>query len=90
MTAGGGDLERPLGAFLALDVEEIEPGDGRGDKPRLGRRQQLGPLEMVDDREQARRRDDLDLTGPGRLAAAARPPSEMRRPLSWLAAKKAG
>src|SRR5712672_533931 len=37
---------------------------------RRGRRQQLGPLEMVDDREEARRRDDLDVSGPGCFAPA--------------------
>src|SRR5712691_2091549 len=65
-----GDFERPLGALLALDVLEIEPGGARRRELRRGRRQQLGPLEMVDDREEARRRDDLDVSGPGRLAAA--------------------
>ena len=68
--AGRGDLERALGAFLALDVLEVEPGGARRRQLCLGRRQQLGALEVVDDRQQARRGDDLDLAGPRRLAAA--------------------
>jgi hypothetical protein len=70
MPAGRGDFERPLGALLALDVLQIEPGGARRRQLRLGRRQQLGALEMVDDRQEARRRDDLNIAGPGRLAAA--------------------
>ena len=70
MAAGGGDLDRALGAFLTLHIAEIEPGGARGGKARLGRRQQLGPFEMVDDRQQARSGDDLDLAGPGRFATA--------------------
>jgi len=42
MTTGSGDLQRPLRAFLALDVLEIESGSGGGGELRLGRRQQLG------------------------------------------------
>src|SRR6266852_1503563 len=70
VAARRGDFERPLGALLALDVLQIEPGGARRRQLRLGRRQELGPLEMVDDREEARRRDDLNLARPGRLAAA--------------------
>jgi hypothetical protein len=68
--ARGGDLEGPLGALLALHIGEIEPGRARRREARLGRRQQLGALEMIDDRQEARRRDDLHLARPGRLAAA--------------------
>ncbi len=68
--AGRGDFERPLGALLALYILQVEPGGARRRQLRLGRRQELGALEMVDDRQQVRRRDDLDLAGPGRLAAA--------------------
>ena len=68
--AGGGDFERAFGALLALHVLQVEAGGARRRQFRLGRRQQLRALEMVDDRQQVRRRDDLDLAGPGRLAAA--------------------
>jgi hypothetical protein len=67
---GRGDLERALGAFLALDVLKVGARRARGGKARFRRRQELGTLEMVDDRQQARRGNDLDLARPGRLAAA--------------------
>jgi len=63
-------FERALRALLALDVAQIEPGGARRRELRLGRRQELGPLEMVDDREEVRRRDDLNLTRPGCFAPA--------------------
>jgi hypothetical protein len=68
--ARGGDFERALGALLALHIGEVEPGRARRREPRLGRRQQLGALEMIDDRQEARRRDHLHFARPGRLAAA--------------------
>ena len=70
MSARGGDFERAFGALLALHIGEVEPGRARRREPRLGRRQQLGSLEMIDDRQEARRRDHLHLARPGRLAAA--------------------
>jgi hypothetical protein len=70
MGASRGDLERPLGAFLAFDVAEIERrGHGRCELCDR-RRQKLRALEMVDDREKAGRGDDLHLAGPRGLAAA--------------------
>src|SRR5580704_14092950 len=70
VATGRGDFEGALGAFLALDVPEVEHGGARRRQLRLGRRQQLSALEVIDDGEKARRGDDLDLAGPGRLAAA--------------------
>src|SRR5438132_5770131 len=65
-----GDLERALGAFLALDILKVGASRARGGKARLRRGEELGTLEMVDDRQQARRGNDLDLTRPGGLASA--------------------
>src|SRR5205085_5469388 len=59
------------GALLAFDVLEVEPGGSRRRKLRLGRRQELRALEMIDDREKVRGGDDLDLAGPGGFAAAS-------------------
>ena len=70
VAARGGDFEGALGALLALHIGEVEPYRARRREPRLGRRQQLGALEMIDDRQEARRRDHLHLARPGRLAAA--------------------
>lgn len=67
-----GDLERALGRLLALDVGEVGGRRLGAALRRLGRGQNLQTLEMVDQREQARRRQDLDLAGPGGLAAGRR------------------
>src|SRR4051812_33700595 len=67
----GGDFERALGALLAFDVPEVEPGGLRRRELRFGRRQELRALEMIDDREKVRGGDDLDLAGPGGFAAAS-------------------
>jgi hypothetical protein len=61
-----------LRALLALDVAEIEPRGARRGELRHRRRQKLRALEVVDDRQEARRGDDLDIARPGRLAAASR------------------
>ena len=64
------------GARLALSwpltSARSSPAERDRREARLGRRQQLSPLEMIDDRQEARRRDHLHLAGPGRLAAAFR------------------
>jgi hypothetical protein len=70
MAARSGDLERPLGALLSFDVAKVEPGRARDRKTRLRRRQELGSLEVVDDGQQGRRRNDFDLARPRRLATA--------------------
>ena len=92
MSAGGGDLERPLGAFLAFDVGEVWEGAIFAVEARLGPRQRLQPLEVIDEREEVRRRQDIDvLTGPCRFGTAGRrtdqPPCPMA--LAPMAAGKA-
>jgi hypothetical protein len=47
MTAGRGDLERPLGALLALHIGEIEGRGPRLGEARLARRQQLRALKWL-------------------------------------------
>src|SRR5437764_12803485 len=71
MTARRGNFERAFGALLAFDVLEVEPGGARRRELRLGRRQDLRALEMIDDREKVRGGDDLDLAGPGGFATAS-------------------
>ena len=66
-----GNFERALGAFLPFDVNEIESRRARRHETGLRRRQKLGPLKMVDDGQQARCGNDLDLAGPSRLPAAS-------------------
>ncbi len=73
MTAGGGDLERALGALLALDVAQIELGGRRLPHLRLRPRQHLRALEVVGDLDQRVGGDDLDIGArPGRFRAAGR------------------
>jgi len=72
VSSGRGDFERALGAFLTLDVFQIEPGGAQRSEFRLGRRQELSSLEMIDDRQEGGRGDDLDLAGPCRLPATRR------------------
>ncbi len=83
--AGRRQLEHPLGAFLALDLGEVGiAGAILGDQ-RLGRGQDLLAAQMVDQRQQRGRGDDLRLAGvailvmggcieatPSRFAAAHR------------------
>ena len=71
MPAGGGDLERALGALLALDVAQVEQRFRALMDFRLRPRQHLRALEMVGDLDQRIGRDDLDVgAGPRRLRAA--------------------
>ena len=73
MAAGRGDLERALGAFLALDVAQIERCGLALMHPRLRPRQHLRAFEVVGDLDQRIGGDDLDIgAGPGRLRAAGR------------------
>ena len=73
VAAGRGDFERALGAFLALDIGEV---DGRAiyfEDLRLRPRQHLRALEMVGELDERRRRDDFDLgAGPGGFRPARR------------------
>ncbi len=71
MPAGRGNLERALGAFLTLDVAQIEQGCLRFMNLRRGSRQHLRALEMIGDLDQRACRDDLDIRAcPGRFRAA--------------------
>jgi len=72
VTAGGGDLERALGAFLALDILEIDQrGAGLADL-RLRARQHLGAAEVIGELDQRGGCDDLHLrAGPGGFGAAS-------------------
>ena len=75
VAAGGGDLEHALGALLAFDVAR-DRAAGRCSRSRLGlgRRERLQAFEVIDEREQMRRREDVDvLAGPGGLRAAGVP-----------------
>ena len=71
VAAGGGDLERALGALLALDVLEVdERARGFADL-RLRPREHLGAAEMVGELDEGRRGDDLHLRArPGGFRAA--------------------
>src|SRR6266704_4915335 len=73
MSAGGGDLERALGAFLSLDVAQIEQRRFALMDLRLRARQHLGALEMVGDLDQRIGGDDLKVRArPGRFRSALR------------------
>ena len=72
MAAGGRDLERPLGALLALDVLEIDAGIVRRADFRLRARQQLRAAEMIGELDERARRHDLHLGArPGGFRAAS-------------------
>ncbi|MET3968838.1 hypothetical protein ABID62_004921 [Bradyrhizobium sp. S3.9.1] len=73
MSAGGRDLQRALGALLALDVAQVERGGGDLAHARRGPRQHLRALEMVGDLDERLGRDDLDVRAcPRRFRAAGR------------------
>src|SRR5438105_1180015 len=65
-------VTRPVssGWRSASSAARLTSGRARRSKIRLRRGQQLGALKMVDDRQQVRRGDDLDLARPRGLAAA--------------------
>src|SRR3546814_2215944 len=67
VAARRGHLQRALGALLALDVLEVEAArlDLLEGRPR--RCQHLTALEVVDEGDEAARRQDLKAFGPGRL-----------------------
>src|SRR4029077_4139741 len=58
--AGRSDFEGALGAFLALDVGEIEQGSCRFQDFRLRPRQHLRALEMIGELNERGRGNDLD------------------------------
>ena len=73
MPAGRGDFERALGAFLALDVAQIEMRRFRLVHFRLRARQHLRAFKMVGDLDQRFCRDDLDIGArPGGFRSACR------------------
>jgi hypothetical protein len=61
VAAGGRDFERALGAFLALDVGEVESDASCLEDFRLRPREHLRALEVVGELDERGRRDDLDL-----------------------------
>ncbi len=73
MSAGCRDLQRAFGAFLALDVAQIEMRRLRLVHFRLRARQHLRAFKMVGDLDERFCRDDLDIGArPGGLRAARR------------------
>ena len=64
---GRGDLQGPLGAFLALHVAQVGRRLVVEHGARLGRAHHLRAAEMVDHRDQRPRGQDLGAAGPGRL-----------------------
>ena len=73
MSTGRRDLERALGAFLALDIAQIEQIGLGFVHLGLRARQHLRAFEMVGDLDQRTRRNDLDVRArPGRFRAAGR------------------
>ena len=73
VAAGRGDFERALGAFLALDVGEVERRTVHFENFRLRPRQHLRALEMIGELNERRRRDDFDVGArPGGFRPAGR------------------
>ena len=71
MAAGGRDLQRALGAFLALDVGKVERGVGNFENFRLRPREHLRAFEVVGELDERVRRDDLHVGArPGGLRPA--------------------
>ena len=58
VAAGRGDLQRPLGVLLALDVAQVGQRGSPSRTVGLGPRQHLGAAEVVDQRDQRARRED--------------------------------
>ena len=68
VVAGGGDFEGPLGRFLTFDVAKIGSVGLRRKNVRLRPRQRLHALEVIDERQEMRRREDVDVFArPGRF-----------------------
>jgi hypothetical protein len=71
VAARGRHLENALGAFLALDVAQVGERYGIAIDIGLGPRQRLQALEVIDERQQVRGGQDVDvLAGPGGFRAA--------------------
>jgi hypothetical protein len=80
VTAGGGNLDRPLRRLLPLDVGEVRIARVVGTQRRFRRRQRLRALEVVDQRQQAGGCQHLDAGGPRRLAALRLGADQAERP----------
>ena len=89
MAAGGGDFQRALRRFLALDIGEVgEQVAGFGDAG-LGARQHLHAAEMIGDGDQAARREDRHVAArPRRFRSGSRRADDAAR--AALAAIAAG
>jgi hypothetical protein len=72
MPACGGDLERSFGGFLGLYINQVRVLPGLVEASRGGLGQQLRTLEVTDQCQQVRRRQNFDVTGPCGLAARRR------------------
>lgn len=70
VSAGRGDLQGALGVLLALDVPQVGNRPAVDHAPGRGRRQHLGPAEMVDHRDQRRGRQNAGLARPGGFGSA--------------------
>ena len=71
MAARGRDLQRTLGALLALDVAQVRQGAGEGRDGRLGPAQHLRALEVIRELNERAGREDLDVAArPCRFGAA--------------------
>ena len=70
VTAGGGDLQRPLGLLLALHLAQVRDPAALNHPTGLRLRQELTAPEVVDQADQRARRQHPRAAGPGRLGAA--------------------
>jgi hypothetical protein len=67
VAAGGRDLQRALGGFLAAHVAQVERALAVDHRPRPGRGHHLGSSDVIDHADQRARGQDLGLARPGRL-----------------------
>lgn len=65
MTPGCGDFQRTTGGFHAFHISQIGAPRSFGYAGRLRRSKHLGAAEVVDEGEQIRGGQDLDIAGPG-------------------------
>ena len=70
MSAGGGDLQSPLGVLLAFDFLEIRTHRAINHWPGLGRAEHLGTAKVIHQGDQRAGREDGRLPGPSRLRSA--------------------
>ncbi len=79
MSAGRRDLDGALGGFLAFDVAQVRRAQRVVGEPCSGTRQDLRALDVIDERDQRRRGDDLQIAGPGRFRPAGSGTDEAAR-----------